>query len=202
MAMIFRRAGLVAWFPIGIALLLLGGCMTHEEGKLVGGNPMIVFSRNFVVDQSTMQFDESKPGVDWGMSLVWQGDHYVVTADQNTTPGKLTQTWQVVAVQDIPLLKKGQMIALGTCRVSGKPDSRVVAIVDYLSDERWFDHFEGAWAYDYPKDAFEPVPTDTLQCLNSRYGLGLDKPPPAATVPAAATRAAPPPAATHAAPMD
>ena len=43
--------------------------MTHEEGKFVGGNPMIVYSRNFVVDQSTMQFDESRPGVDWGMSL-------------------------------------------------------------------------------------------------------------------------------------
>ena len=168
--------------------------MTHEEGKFVGANPMIVFNSTVLVAQSTMQFDESKPGVDWGMSLVWQGDHYVITADQNTTPGKLTQTWQVVAVQDIPLLKKGQMIALGTCRVSGKPDSRVVAIVDYASDERWFDHFEGAWAYDYGKDAFEPVPTDTLQCLNSRYGLGLDKPPAAGT--------APPPAATHAAPMN
>ncbi|HEX4300410.1 MAG TPA: hypothetical protein VH327_06020 [Gammaproteobacteria bacterium] len=166
--------------------------MTHEQGQFVGGNPMIVFDPSFVVDQATMQFDESKPGVDWGISLVWQGDHYIISADQNITPGKLTQTWQVVAVQDIPLLKQGQIIALGTCRVSGKPDSRVVAIVDYHGDERWFDHFEGAWAYDYPKDAFEPIPTDTLQCLNPRYGLGLDKPPAATTaVPTAATHTAP-----------
>lgn len=167
--------------------------MTHEEGLFVGGNPMIVFNRAFMVAQTTMQFDESKPGVDWGMSLVWQGDHYIISADQNITPNKLTQTWQVVAIQEIPLLKTGQMIAMGDCRVSGKRDSRVVAIVDYRSDERWFDQFEGAWAYDYSKDAFEPVPTDTLRCLNPRYGLGLDKPPAASTAPA-------PAAATHTAP--
>ena len=190
--MIFRPSDLISRSLICAVLLLLGGCMTHEEGLFVGGNPMIVYDPGFVVDQVTMQFDESKPGVDWGMSLIWQGDHYIVSADQNTTPGKLTQTWQVVAIQQIPLLRKGQMIALGTCRVSGKPDSRVVAIVDYRSDERWLDHFEGAWAYDYSKDAFEPVPTGTLKCINWRYGLGLDKPPAAATTPAAATYTAPP----------
>jgi hypothetical protein len=191
-AMIPRFLGLLSRPLICAALLLLGGCMTHEEGQFVGGNPMIVFNPIYVVDQATMQFDKSKPGVDWGMSLVWQGDHYIISADQNTTPGKLTQTWQVVAIQQIPLLKQGQMIALGTCRVSGKPDSRVAAIVDYRGDERWFDRFEGAWAYDYPKNAFEPVPTDTLRCLNPRYGLGLDKPPAATTAPAAVTHPAPP----------
>jgi hypothetical protein len=190
--MMSRPFDLISWSLICAVLLLLGGCMTHEEGLFVGGNPMIVFEPEFVVDQATMQFDESKPGVDWGMSLVWQGDHYIVSADQNTTPGKLTQTWQVVAIQEIPLLKKGQMIAFGTCHLDGKPDSRVVAIVDYMSDEQWLDHFEAAWAYDYSKDAFEPVPTDTLQCRNWRYGLGLDKPPAAATTPAAATHIAPP----------
>jgi hypothetical protein len=192
-AMISRSLGLSSRLPICAALLLLGGCMTHEEGRFVGGNPMIVFNPVYVVDQTTMQFDESKPGVDWGMSLVWQGDHYIISADQNTTPGKLTQTWQVVAIQQIPLLRQGQMVALGTCRVSGKPDSRVVAIVDYRGDEQWFDRFEGAWDYDYPKNAFEPVPTDTLRCLNPRYGLGLDKPPAATTVPAAVTHPAPSP---------
>jgi hypothetical protein len=190
--MISCPSGLISRSLICAALLLLGGCVTHEEGRYVGANPMIAFEQTFVVDQTTMQFDESKPGVDWGMSLVWQGDHYIISADQNTTPGKLIQTWQVVAVQAIPLLKSGQMIAMGSCRVSGKPDSRVVAIVDYRSDQRWFDHFEGAWAYDYASNSFQPVPTEQLQCLNPRYGLGLDKPPAAATAPAAVTRTAPP----------
>ena len=189
--MTFRPFARISRSLICAAPLLLSACMTHEEGLFVGGNPMIVFAPSFMVDQATMQFDESKPGVDWGMSLVWQGDHYIISADQNTTPGKLTQTWQVVAIQKIPLLQKGQMIAFGTCRVSGKPDSRVVAVVDYRSDERWLDHFESAWAYDYSKDAFEPVPTDHLQCLNWRYGLGIDNAPAAGTAPAAATHAAP-----------
>jgi hypothetical protein len=192
-AMISRCLRLSSGSLICAAVLLLGGCMTHEEGQFVGGNPMIVYDPGYLVDQATMQFDESKPGVDWGLSLVWQGDHYIISADQNTTPGKPTQIWQVVAIKQIPLLKQGQMLALGTCRVSGKPDSRVVAIVDYRSDQQWFDQFEGAWAYDYPKNAFEAVPTDTLRCLNPRYGLGLDKPPAAVTAPAAVTHPALPP---------
>ena len=170
----------------------LTGCMTHDASVYLGSNPVVVFSQNLMVDQSTMQFDESKPGVDWGMSLVWQGDHYLLTADQNTTPGLLTQTWQVVAVQDIPLLRQGQMIAMGTCRKWGMHLSRVVALVDYRPDQQWFDHFEGAWIYDYRKNDFEPYPTEHLECLNPRYGLGLDNPVPAAsTAPAAASGTTP-----------
>src|SRR5579859_6000996 len=125
-----------------MALMTLAGCASHETSHFIRRNPQQVYESNFMVGQSTMQFDESKPGVDWGMSLVWQGDHYLVSADQNTTPGQPTQTWQIVAVQDIPLLKRGQMIALGTCRDDGRPDSRVVAVVDYDASKRWFDRFD------------------------------------------------------------
>jgi len=174
--------------------MALAGCASHETGHFIGRNPLQVYESDFMVDQHTMQFDESKPGVDWGLSLVWQGDHYLVSADQNTTPNQPTQTWQIVAVQDIPLLKQGQMIALGTCRDDGRPNSRVVAVVDYDADKQWFDRFDSAWEYDYQQDAFVPHPTDHLQCPNVRFGLGLDKPASGATtsvapVPAAATRA-------------
>lgn len=166
---------------LGLGLLTLGGCVNHEAGAFLGKNPQLVFSQDFLVDQTTMQFDESKPGVDWGMSLAWQGDHYVVTADQNTTPNQPTQTWQIVAVQDIPLLKQGQMFAFGSCRLPRGRISRVVAIVDYDPHEQWFTHVEGAWAYDYPENKFADFPTRNLQCFNPRYGLGLDTPPAAAT---------------------
>ena len=183
--------------PILLSLLvLLSGCTSREVNHFIGKNPMQAYSSNFLVDQSTMQFDESKPGVDWGLSLVWQGDHYVVSADQNITPNQPTQTWQIVAVQDIPLLKQGQMIAMGTCRHNGHPDSRVVAIVDYDADKQWFDRIEGDWAYDYAKDDFISYPTVNIQCLNPRYGLGLDKPrsaPAAATLPAATAATRPQP---------
>jgi len=174
-----------------MALAVLSGCASREVSHFVGRNPLQVYDNSFMVDQSTMQFDESKPSVDWGMSLVWQGDHYLVSADQNTTPNQSTQTWQIVAVQDIPLLKQGQMIALGTCRDDGRPDSRVVAVVNYDPDKQWFDRFDSAWEYDYKQDAFVPYPTEHLQCLNARYGLGLDKPPSSTTsaAPATATRA-------------
>jgi hypothetical protein len=174
-----------------VVLTGLCACVTHEVSHFLGRNPLQVYDSSFMVDQHTMQFDESKPGVDWGMSLVWEGDHYLVSADQNTTPNQPTQIWQIVAVQDIPLLKQGQMIALGTCRDDGQPNSRVVAVVDYDPDKQWFDRFESAWEYDYKQDAFMPHPTEHLQCLNARYGLGLDKPPSSSTsaAPIAATRA-------------
>ena len=154
---------------------------------------MQAYPSDFLVDQSTMSFDESKPGVDWGLSLVWQGDHYLLSADQNLTPNQPAQTWQIVAVQDIPLLKKGQMLAMGTCTHNGRHDSRVVAIVDYDAGKQWFDRIEGDWAYDYAKDKFISYPTVNIQCPNPRYGLGLDKPRPkpmpgASTPPAATTR--------------
>ena len=171
-------------------MLLLGGCVTHEAGQYLGANPRVAFNSVNLVDQATMQFDESRPGVDWGLSLAWMGDHYLLTADQNTTPGKLTQDWQIVAMQDIPLLRQGEMIALGTCRKWGLRNSRVVAVVKYRGDQQWFDQIQAAWSYDYRKDAFEEYPTENLQCYNPRYGLGLDKPaaPATAAAPAAATK--------------
>src|SRR6185437_12499679 len=104
-----RRRNFPASCLAGIALSLLGGCVTRETNMYLGANPRIVFAGPGLVDQTTMQFDESKPGVDWGMSLVWMGDHYLLTADQNTTPGMPTQVWQVVALHDLPLLRQGQM---------------------------------------------------------------------------------------------
>ena len=177
-------------------MTLIGCASQREISHFIGKNPMQVFGQDFLVDQSTMQFDESKPGVDWGMSLVWQGDHYLLSVDQNLTPNQPTQTWQIVAVQDIPLLKQGQLIAMGTCQHNGHHDSRVVAIVDYDADKQWFDRIEADWAYDYAKDEFISYPTVNIRCLNPRYGLGLDKPvpaPTASTVPAvpAATRPSP-----------
>ncbi|HSN18603.1 MAG TPA: hypothetical protein VLV87_10390 [Gammaproteobacteria bacterium] len=189
----FRRG--IIW--VGFLMpLVLCACNTREVDTLVGKDPMQAYPPNFMVDQSLMQFDESKPGVDWGLSLVWQGDHYVLSADQNITPNQLTQTWQIVAVQDIPLLKQGQMFAMGTCQHNGHRDSRIVAIVDYDADKQWFDRIEGDWAYDYAKDGFISYPTANIRCLNPRYGLGLDNPvplPAASTVPAAnaATRSPP-----------
>src|SRR5690349_11726940 len=112
----------------GAVMLLLSGCVSHEANHYIGADPRITFAQPILVDQTTMQFDESKPGVDWGLSLAWMGDHYLLTADQNTTPGLLTQSWQIVAVQDIPLLRQGEMLALGTCRKWGMHLSRVTAI--------------------------------------------------------------------------
>ena len=177
----------------GIASLLLAGCVTHEANQYLGANPRIVFNGPGLVDQTTMQFDESKPGVDWGLSLVWLGDHYLLSADQNITPGKATQVWQIVALQDLPLLRQGQMIALGTCRNWGKPISRVTAIVKYQADQPWFSGIEAAWIYDYRRNAFEDFPTAHLECLNPRYGLGLDKSAASSTAaaPAAASRPKP-----------
>lgn len=167
--------------PAALAALVACGCVPKEINRYVGKDPKQVYGPKFLVDQETMQFDESHPGVDWGMSLVWQGDHYLLSAEQNTTPRQLNQTWQVVAVQDVPLLKAGQMFALGSCMDDGAPNSRVVAVVDYDPDKQWFDRFAAAWAYDYASNAFLPYPTSHLQCFNPRYGLGLDAPPPATT---------------------
>lgn len=177
----------------GAAMFVLCGCVSHEANQYLGANPRVAFGNVMMVDQTTMQFDESKPGVDWGMSLIWQGDHYLLTADQNTTPGKATQVWQIVALRDIPLLRQGEMLALGTCRKWGVHLSRVTAIVKYQADQPWFTQIQDAWIYDYRSNAFQEYPLEHLECYNPRYGLGLDKLPVSATAaaPAAATQTKP-----------
>lgn len=161
-----------------ISLASLAGCVPKELNQFIGRDPRLAYRPEYMVDQDTMQFDESSPSVDWGMSLVWLGDHYMVSADQNTTPNQLTQVWKIVAVQDIPLLRKDQMIVMGDCLDDQVPNSRVVAVVDYQPDQIWFDHFEGAWAYDYAQDKFLSYPTEHLLCFNPRMGLALDVPKP------------------------
>lgn len=178
----------------GLALVVVG-CAVEDTGKYVGKDPFIVFEQKFIVDQMTMPLPSGRPSVDWGMTLVWRGDHYLLTVDENTTPGKFTQQWRIEAVQDFPLLKKGQMIAFGTCRDDGVPVPRVVAVLQYDPDKQWMDAIVSAWTYDFHKVAIVDYPATKLACLNPRYGLGLDKPaaPASSAAPVAAT--VPPPAA-------
>ena len=172
--------------------LLLAGCVTQDAGKYLGNDPYQVYPQNLLVDQTTMPFPDGRPGVDWGLSLVWFGDHYLLSADENTTPGLATQVWRIVAVQNLPLLKARQLIALGTCRDGGKPMPWITAVVGYDPGKPWLDEVQGAWIYDFHKAAFTGYPTATLACRNPRYGLGPDKPP------ATGIRAVPaPPASTR-----
>ncbi|HLW74993.1 MAG TPA: hypothetical protein VKT74_07990 [Gammaproteobacteria bacterium] len=152
--------------------------MIEDGDKYVGKDPYLVFGQQSMVGQMNMPSPSGQPSVDWGMSLVWLGDHYLLSADQNTTPGEATQVWRIVAVQDFPLLKAQQMITFGTCMDDQVPVPRVVAVVQYDPDEQWFDGIVSAWAYDFDKQAFVEYPTAKLVCANPRYGLGLDVPPP------------------------
>ncbi len=179
-----------SWLLIAGLGLVLAACMPRLSDAYVGQDPANVFDPDYLVDQSLMQRDEAHPTADWGLSLLWQGDHYMITADQNVTPGLLTQRWRIRAVQEIPLLRTGQIIALGTFQDAGQPLSRVVAILHYDATQQWLDQVVGAWGYDFNQSAFAEYPTTHLRCLNPRYGLGLDG------APAAHTAVAPAPA-TH-----
>ncbi len=164
----------------------------------MGKDPYIVFPANRVVDQSLMQMDEAHPDADWGLSLIWAGDHYLLTADQNATPGGLQQSWRVRAIQSIPLLKYNEMLAMGSCNTGGAPLSRVVAIVHYDHTKQWFDDIVSAWAFDPTQLLFVDFPIQDLKCENRLYGTDLSPPAPIflapATVaaPVAATASRPP----------
>ena len=173
------------WLCLAGLGLALTACMPKLSDAYLQQDPANVFNPDFIVDQSLMQQDEVHPTADWGLSLLWQGDHYMITADQNVTPGLLTQRWRIRAVQDIPLLRAGQIIALGTCQDAGQPVSRVTAILRYDASKQWLDVVVGAWSYDFKQSAFVEYPAAQLRCLNPRYGLGLDG------APAAHTAAAP-----------
>lgn len=189
----------------GLALVVVS-CAVEDTGKYLGKDPYIAFPQRFMVDQMTMPLPSGGQSVDWGMTLVWQGDHYLLTVDANTTPGQASQIWRIEAVQDFPLLKKGQMIAFGTCRDGGVPVPGVVAVLQYDPDKQWMDAIVSAWAYDFQKAAIVDYPAAKLACLNPRYGLGLDKPaapassaaPVAATVPAPAAATKQPGGSLHA----
>ena len=178
---------------------LATGCVPRDVSQYVGKDPYIVFPTDQVVDQSLMQPDESHPGADWGLSLVWEGDHYLLTADQNVTPGGLQQSWRVRAVQRIPLLKYNQILAMGTCKDGSGSLSRVVAVVNYDHTKQWFDDIDSAWAFDPAQGAFVDYPLQGLKCENRLYGTDLSPPPPlflapaTNTAPAAATAQAPKP---------
>ncbi|MFI4920181.1 MAG: hypothetical protein ACHQAZ_00905 [Gammaproteobacteria bacterium] len=180
-------------------VLLLVGCVSRDVNQYVGKDPHIVFPAAQLVDQSLIQVDSAHPNADWGFSLVWEGDHYLLTADQNITPGGTTQSWRVQAVQRIPLLLYDQMLVMGICKQGGGLMSRVVAVVNYDHTKEWFDNIQAAWAYDAAHNTFVEYPTQGMRCLNRLYGTDLTPPAPvflapvSTTVPAAVT--AQPPAA-------
>lgn len=172
-----------------LCLSLAAACASQDVDQYVGKDPYTVFPAVQVVDQSLMQLDAAHPNADWGLSLVWMGDHYLLTADQNVTPGGLTQSWRVRAVQRIPLLKSGQMFALGSCAVGDKPVARVVAVVQYDHSKQWFDDVASAWFYRPATNDFHTFAVEKLRCRNPLYGTDLMSTPPAAT---AAALPAPP----------
>ena len=171
--------------------LLLAACVSRDVSQYAGKDPYIVFPAAQVVDQSLMQLDESHPNADWGLTLVWEGDHYLLTADQNSTPGGLQQAWRVRAVQRIPLLRYNQMFAMGTCKDVGGLLSRVVAIVNYDHAEQWFDSIQAAWAYDPAQAVFVEYPVQDLKCKNQLYGTDLTPPAPFFLAPFPASTPAP-----------
>lgn len=170
--------------PLGSLLIsgfmLLGcGCVSRDVARYMGQDPFIVFPSAQLVDQSLMQMDDARPSADWGLSLVWEGDHYLLSADQNITPGAPTQTWRVRALQRITLLDYDQMFALGSCKQGDGPLlSRVVAVVNYDHSKQWFDAIREAWVFDPAQTAFVPYPLEGLKCLNRLYGTDLTPPSP------------------------
>lgn len=181
------RAALLILCP-----LLAASCASRDVDQYVGKDPYTTFPVGEVVDQSLMQLNDAHPDADWGLSLVWMGDHYLLTADENVIPGGLSQSWRVRAVQRIPLLKYGEMFALGSCETGGKALSRVVAVVRYDHTEQWFDQITSAWVYRAGMNAFLAYPTQELRCRNPLYGTDLTPAappfaaPPAGTSPSAA----------------
>jgi len=188
----FRFKAFCMAFVCGLALPL-AGCMIEDADKYVGKDPYTVFPQKFMVGQMDMPLPSGRPSVDWGMTLVWLGEHYMLTVDQNTTLSHDPQVWKIVAVRDIPLLKAGQMFAMGTCREDGKPVPWVVAVVQYDSTQEAFTDIRGAWIYDFHKGAIVDYPRAKLACLNPRYGLGEDRPLPASTTMAPVGRRLPAP---------
>ena len=144
----------------------------------------MAFPASQVVDQSLMQLDPAHPNTDWGLSLVWEGGYYLLTADQNLTPAALRQTWRVRAVQRLPLLKYNQMLAMGDCMDATGPLPRVVAVVNYDHRQARFDDIVEAWAFDPDRIAFADYPTRGLRCENRLYGTDLSPPPSAFKAPA------------------
>lgn len=172
------------------AAVLLVSCTSlipQGEKGYIGQNPVLAFPGKQMLDQAPMQLDEDHPDADWGLTLVWLGDHFLLSADRNVTPGRLTESFQVQAVTNIPLLRRGQMIALGSCRENGRPISRVAAVVLYDHTQEWFTDIVAAWAYDPSQNAFVEYPTQNLQCLNRLFGVDLTPPPVSALLPSAAT---------------
>lgn len=161
----------------GGLLLLATACVSNDVSRYVGKDPYIAFPASQVVDQSLMQLDPAHPNADWGLSLVWEGGYYLLTADQNITPGALRQSWRVRAAQRLPLLKYGQMLAMGDCVDATGTLSRVVAVVSYDHRKRWFDDVVTAWAFDPAQLAFVAYPVDGLRCENRLYGTDLSPPP-------------------------
>jgi hypothetical protein len=176
--------------------LLLVACASQDVRQYVGKDPYIVFPAAQVVDQSLMQMDASHPTADWGLTLAWEGDHYLLTADQNSTPGGLEQAWRMRAVQRIPLLEYNQMFAMGTCKEVGGLLSRVVAVVNYNHNQEWFDNIQAAWAYDPIQGQFTDYPVQGLRCKNQLFGTDLTPPAPLFLAPASTTAPAPATAAT------
>lgn len=183
----------------GLTLSLVA-CVVEDAGNYLGKDPSTAFHQPFLLDQMTMPSSGGRPSVDWGMSLVWAGDHYLLSSDENTTPGHDPQLWKIVAVHDIPLLKAGQMFAMGTCIDDQQSVPGVVAVIQYNLSQDWFTDIRGAWIYDFEKQKIVDYPTAKLACKNPRYGLGEDR------LPAITNVAAPldvllPPLATVAAPQ-
>ena len=168
-------------------VFLATGCVSRDVSQYVGKDPYTSFHMSQVVDQSLMQVDEARPSADWGLSLVWMGDHYLLTADENITPGGLTQSWRVRAVQRIPLLKYGEMFAFGTCETGNRPLSRVVAVVRYDHTKQWFDQIDSAWVFEPGTDTFMAYSMQDLRCRNPLYGTDLTPAPPPFAVPLPAT---------------
>ena len=76
---------------------------------------------------------------------------------------------KILAILDIGKIEKNMRVLLRECRVNGKTDGFVVALV---GTKPWKAHFTNvikAWRVDQIKNTFVDVPTKGIDCLNEEF---------------------------------
>jgi hypothetical protein len=79
--------------------------------------------------------------------------------------------WEVKDVLVVPGIRRKQILVYFGCFSVEKPDSEIVAIADYQSQEEFFTNVRRAWRANRNVERFEEISPRGVKCTNEGYGV-------------------------------
>lgn len=161
-------------WPVLLALSSSGACASELIGRIV---PPYPDGLRDIGGSCISESDDYARVCDYSVGVLAEATdddaaepvpRYLVAAKMAGRDGQ-SALWKITDAHPYPKAAKDYYLQFGTCRVQGKEDERLAAVVRQKMDKEYSDDVIWARRFDLESGKLVEVPAETVDCLNEAY---------------------------------